>query len=113
MPKIENPREGGDVNRLWRIVSEVVDVVNALTSGKVHVEKLGPEQQGSGRMLMAKGNSELHLRIPFGGMDLPKTTGMDTAKKYALVAIHSSSTGNPKVDLGGDWGAEWVEVCSS
>jgi hypothetical protein len=114
MPKIENPREGGDVNRLWRIVSEVVDVVNALTSAKVHVEKLGPEQAGSGRIILAQGNSALHLRLPQGGGgELPEVGSPDTSKTYALVAIYNSGTGKPNVPLQpSGWAAEWQEVCA-
>jgi hypothetical protein len=102
MAKIENPREGGDVNRLWRILSQVVDAVNALTSGKVVIEKLGPEEKASGRVMMADGNSALHLRLPQGGGEGLPPFPDDHSKKYALCAVWN----------GTKWVAQWMEICA-
>jgi hypothetical protein len=144
MAEIEKPKQGGDVRHLWRIVDQCVQVLNALSQGKVIVENLGHDEQPSGRVMVADGNSAIHLRLQDGGLRLvtdeeghevkavkelqfqgynsevvqqgdnaeqayinvfPDTDELDTSKKYALVATYDSDAG--------DWGAEWVEVCSS
>jgi hypothetical protein len=65
--QINPPVKGGDIGTVWRTVAELCAAVNALREGKVMIEKLGHDEQPSGRIMPAEGNTVLHLRLPHGG----------------------------------------------
>lgn len=104
----------GDKSRTARhasVMNELIDRVNALSNVRVTTQKTTtPDEKPSGKQIVSDANSVLTLKLPQGG-ELPPTDSLNSAKKYALVAIHAAVT-SESVDLGNGWAGQWIEVCS-
>ena len=101
---IEEAKAGDKTNKLWSKVNECIALVNSLANCDVKFTDPGTSDDKAkpdGKFMVSDANAVLNLKLKVGS-GLPPFDGLDTSKKYAVVASY----------IDGAWKAEWKEVCS-